>query len=203
MSSTDKGESSARREQILNVAAQIFSEQGVMRTTVRDIATACGILSGSLYHHFASKDEIVDSIVTSSWRDLIASIEPIVAEEKDPGALVKRLIDVNLRVAMRNRRAVIILQQDWHYLAESFAHIEEFRQQVDGIWIDALRRGVEAGVFHKDLDPVVVYHSILGSLNWIHTWYKPDGPLSIDQISDMQVNIFFRGLLVDQPGSRP
>jgi AcrR family transcriptional regulator len=203
MSSSDKGESSARREQILNVAAQIFSEQGVMRTTVRDIATACGILSGSLYHHFASKDEIVDSIVTSSWRDLIASIEPIVAEEKDPGALVKRLIDVNLRVAMRNRRAVIILQQDWHYLAESFAHIEEFRQQVDGIWIDALRRGIEAGVFHKDLDPVVVYHSILGSLNWIHTWYKPDGPLSIDQISDMQVNIFFRGLVADQPGSRP
>jgi len=52
-----------RRDVILERAADLFARQGVAATTVREIADAVGILSGSLYHHFASKDEIVDAIV--------------------------------------------------------------------------------------------------------------------------------------------
>jgi AcrR family transcriptional regulator len=195
VSSADKGESSARRDQILATAARIFAERGVMRTSIRDIAMACGILSGSLYHHFASKDEIVDSIVSASWQDLITSIEAVLARETDPADVVRELIRVNLGVAMRNRDAVRIIQQDWHYLAESFAHVVAYRATIDGIWVDSIRKAVDSGAFHAGLDPVIVYHSILGSLNWIHTWYRADGKLSPDEIAEVQVDIFFHGLV--------
>ena len=54
-----------RREELLELAAAMFAERGLRATTVRDIADAAGILSGSLYHHFSSKEEMVDEVLRS------------------------------------------------------------------------------------------------------------------------------------------
>ena len=51
-----------RRDELLELAAVMFAERGLRATTVRDIADSAGILSGSLYHHFASKEEMVDEV---------------------------------------------------------------------------------------------------------------------------------------------
>jgi AcrR family transcriptional regulator len=66
-----------RREVILREAAELFARQGVAATTVREIADAAGILSGSLYHHFTSKDEIVDAVVSSFLHDLRAAYDEV------------------------------------------------------------------------------------------------------------------------------
>ena len=59
--SSGKGES--RRNELLEIATRVFAEKGIASATVRDIAQEAGILSGSLYHHFASKEEMVKEIV--------------------------------------------------------------------------------------------------------------------------------------------
>ena len=54
-----------RRDELLELAAVMFAERGLRATTVRDIADSAGILSGSTYHHFASKEEMVDEVLRS------------------------------------------------------------------------------------------------------------------------------------------
>ncbi|HEX3947502.1 MAG TPA: helix-turn-helix domain-containing protein, partial [Acidimicrobiales bacterium] len=73
-----------RREAILNAAAQLFASKGVAATTVREIADAVGILSGSLYHHFRSKQSIVEEILTSYLEDLHKGYTSVLTERATP-----------------------------------------------------------------------------------------------------------------------
>jgi AcrR family transcriptional regulator len=81
-----------RREVIMERAADLFAKQGVAATTVREIAEAVGILSGSLYHHFASKDAIVDAIVSSFMDDLVTRYSAVLASGTDPASRLRGLV---------------------------------------------------------------------------------------------------------------
>ena len=72
-----------RREQLLAIAAGLFAEKGFKNTTVRDIADASGILSGSLYHHFDSKESMVDEILSSFQEELFGAYDEILASSDD------------------------------------------------------------------------------------------------------------------------
>ncbi len=81
---TNTPASTSRRQQILDTAAAVFAEKGIASTTVRDISDQVGIYSGSLYHHFKSKDEIVAGILEPIVASQAATLERIIAETDDP-----------------------------------------------------------------------------------------------------------------------
>ena len=70
---------SSRREELLAIAAELFAQRGFKNTTVRDIADAAGILSGSLYHHFDSKESMVDEILDTFQTDLFRRYDEVVS----------------------------------------------------------------------------------------------------------------------------
>src|ERR1044071_7466199 len=70
-----------RRDELLAIAARLFAERGFRNTTVRDIADASGILSGSLYHHFDSKESMVDEILQTFQNELFAGYDEILASK--------------------------------------------------------------------------------------------------------------------------
>ena len=75
-----------RRAELLGIAAELFAERGFRNTTVRDIADAAGILSGSLYHHFDSKEAMVDELLDTFQQELFATYDEIVASDRTPRA---------------------------------------------------------------------------------------------------------------------
>src|SRR5947208_14963208 len=83
---------SERRAELLELAAELFAERGVRATTVRDIADAAGILSGSLYHHFSSKEGMVDEILRGFLDDLFGRYREIVAAGLDSRATLEALV---------------------------------------------------------------------------------------------------------------
>ena len=87
-------QSSERRDQIMAIAAHLIARRGYSATTVRDIADEAGILSGSLYHHFSSKEAILQEILRNFMNTLLAKLERIEAEETDPRVQLDRLIAV-------------------------------------------------------------------------------------------------------------
>ena len=98
---------SERRAELLELAARMFAERGFRATTVRDIADAAGILSGSLYHHFDSKESMVDEILTGFLDELFGRYREIVAAGLPP--LTAAVTSANLtshRVGPRQRAAV-------------------------------------------------------------------------------------------------
>src|SRR4051812_6372832 len=106
-------ETEDRRAQILRVSAELFAELGYASTTVRNIAERTGLLSGSLYHHFDSKESILEEILREFIDDLVAQIEEQLAGTKgDPEEGLRRLITVTTLTIDRHRAAILTLQNE-------------------------------------------------------------------------------------------
>ncbi len=133
-----------RRERILASAAALFARKGVAATTVREIAIDVGILSGSLYHHFESKESMVDEIITSYFEDLRTRYKDVLAGESDPRTRLHDLIVASLEVAEAHPHATEIYQNDVNYLTqlERFSYlrnagkeVQNYRLMRDAVWL--------------------------------------------------------------------
>src|SRR5256885_9738491 len=87
-----RGSDSERRAELLELAARLFAERGLRATTVRDIADAAGILSGSLYHHFDSKESMVDEILRRFLDELFDRYRAIVGQHLGPRPTLEAVV---------------------------------------------------------------------------------------------------------------
>ena len=155
----DPADSLDRREVILGAAAELFAAKGVAATTVREIADAVGILSGSLYHHFASKQSIVEEILTSYLEDLQKSYAAVLSERATPSEQLHNLVCKSLETVTRHPHAAEIYQGDYGYLQTlpHFDYLKNVARDVQKAWLDVINAGVTQGDFRSDIDPRVFY----------------------------------------------
>ncbi|HEY8480117.1 MAG TPA: TetR/AcrR family transcriptional regulator, partial [Spirillospora sp.] len=107
---------SERREHLVKLAAELFAEKGYQATTVRNIADEAGILSGSLYHHFDSKESIVDEILSGFFDEIMASYRAVLDRGENPRETIAGLVRVAFASLEPHRAAITVMQNDWNYL---------------------------------------------------------------------------------------
>uniref|UniRef100_UPI0015C4E884 TetR/AcrR family transcriptional regulator n=1 Tax=Streptomyces sp. NRRL B-24572 TaxID=1962156 RepID=UPI0015C4E884 len=107
-----------RRREILDTAAEVFAAQGYDATTVRKIADAAGLLAGSLYYHFDSKESMLDEILASFLRELWGRYDAVLAAGLDPRQTIEALVTESFREIDRHRAAVAIYQKESRHLQE-------------------------------------------------------------------------------------
>lgn len=188
---------STRRDELLATAGQMFAEQGLRSTTVRDIADAAGILSGSLYHHFDSKESMVDEILRGFLEDLFARYREIAAAGLSAADTLRRLVVASFESIDAQRNAVAIYQDEAKRLAaqERFGYIGELNTEFRQLWHAVLRRGVDDGEFRADLDVELAYRFLRDTV-WVAVrWYRPGGALSADDIAEQYLSIVLDGML--------
>ena len=172
------------RGKLLQAAAHLFRNKGFERTTVRDLAGAVGILSGSIFHHFKSKDEILRAVMEETIVYNTALMQAALSESADPREKVLGLIRCELQSIMGGTgEAMGVLFHEWRSLsAEGQTVILVLRERYEQLWLDTLREAHQAGLFKGD--PFILRRFLSGALSWTETWFRPDGPLSLDQLSD-------------------
>ena len=196
--STDGPASQAptRREELLELAATMFAERGLRATTVRDIADSAGILSGSLYHHFSSKEEMVDELLRGFLDWLFSRYQEIVATEPNPLERLKGLFMASFEAIEDRHAQVVIYQDEANRLSghERFSYVEERNREQRKMWVDVLNQGIQEGYFRPDLDVDLVYRFIRDT-TWVSVrWYQPGGPLTADQVGRQYLAIVLGGI---------
>ena len=174
-----------RRAELLTIAARLFAERGVRATTVRDIADAAGILSGSLYHHFDSKESMVDEILQNFLGSLFSEYSEIVARGLAPLDTLTLIVQASFEAIHSQRDAVAIYQSEARRLAEqpNFAYIRTRLQEFRALWFGVLEGGIADGSFRADLDVELAYRFLRDTV-WVGvSWYRPEGSLTIEAIS--------------------
>jgi AcrR family transcriptional regulator len=197
--------SSTRRDEILAVAAGIFARQGISNTTVRDIGDEAGILSGSLYHHFSSKDEIVEAIIRSAL-DPDVELDVAVAHSRvDPVTALRELLMRALRFTHDHPDVAAIVSNSRHELAgtDRFDFIRARGTLIRASWVAVLERGKADGTFRPDLDADLAYKAMMGAISAMATWYRPDGARSIDEVGEAFADLFLRGMTTGAGRRRP
>ena len=185
-----------RHEQILAVAATLFARKGVAATTVREIADEVGILSGSLYHHFDSKEAMVDQILAPYLRDLRVACEEARSAPAGPAARLRGLISASLQVAAAHPHATEIYQSEVKYLTQSgrFGYLADAAAEVRKTWLRVIEDGIASGAFRPDVDPGIVYRLMRDAI-WLSVrWFKPGPGYSAAKFAADCTSLFLDGL---------
>jgi AcrR family transcriptional regulator len=187
---------SNRRAELLEIAAGLFAEKGFRNTTVRDIAEAAGILSGSLYHHFDSKESMVDEILRTFQEELFAAYDAVLASDDDPRTKIETCVQLSFGAIAEHPHEVAIFQNEAAYLGdfERFAYLAERNEQSRQVWVTLLREGVAAGALRNDLDVELTYRFIRDTV-WVAVrWYRPGRKYSHDDVADQYLTILLDGI---------
>ena len=195
-SAPDQDSGPTRREELLRIAAQLFAERGFKNTTVRDIADAAGILSGSLYHHFDSKESMVDELLDTFQTDLWKKYDEIEASDLTPKGKLEAIVRASFEAIGDHRNEVAIFQSDALYLAtfERFGYLIERNRKFRTLWTGLLEAGVASGELRADLDVALVYRFLRDTV-WVAVrWYRPGGSLSPADVADQYLAILLEGI---------
>lgn len=187
---------SERRDAIVRVASKIFAEKGYLGTTVREIADEAGILSGSLYHHFSSKEDLAFEVLSAYYRDLLAQFRKIAESNEEPRELFGEAIRVSCHGIADYPAAVSLIQRSGDHLLqmESFAELAKANDEMRNIWTRVIRAGIRDGIWGDEVDPNLVFRSIRDTLSGAAHWWKPGGRYKIDQIADQFTRLFLYGI---------
>ncbi len=175
-----------RRAAILEAAGRLFASRGFSATTVRDIADAVGLQSGSLYKYFASKEEIAGSLLSGYLDDLEESYAAALAGESDPRECFEAMVRSSFQVMARHRAAAELAQNDAKLLRTmpGLAQLTSRTDRIQREWLEVIARGRRNGAFREDLEPKFVYRFARDAMWFTVRWWQPDGSASIDQVAD-------------------
>ena len=183
------------RDEILDAAAQIFRVKGFHAASMQYIAQAVNLQKASLYHHVTSKQEILLALLDRALDMLIEHIEQEVNRPLPPDERLRLAIRAYLQALLENRDLAAVLLLEHRSLEPRYhtLHIPR-RDRFERLWRDMIQQGIHEHIFTTH-DPGTASRALLGSMNWIITWYRPEGAQSPEEISTQYAGLFLNGLL--------
>ncbi|MET8581643.1 TetR/AcrR family transcriptional regulator [Streptomyces collinus] len=188
----------ARRSELLATAAEVFAEQGYNATTVRAIADHAGMLAGSLYYHFDSKESMLEEILRTFLDELWDGYDTVLASGLGPRETLEALVTESFREIDRHRAAVAIYQKESRQLAaqDRFAFLADSQRRFEKAWLSTLEQGVARRVFRADLDVRLTYRFVRDTVWVAASWYRPGGQHSPEEIARQYLSMVLDGIAV-------
>jgi TetR/AcrR family transcriptional regulator, fatty acid metabolism regulator protein len=182
MSSSSR--SASRRQELLAAAVRVFARKGYHTCRVSDIADEAGVSHGLVYHYFASKDEVLETIFRDNWSPIAAAIEGIAAADDDPGDQIRKVAAVVLHSWRRDQDTVRVLVREISRSPVLQQQIGEFQRAFDALEA-IIARGQQSGAFDAALDPRFATYALWGTLDEILTGWVlgrlPGGDDDVDR----------------------
>jgi AcrR family transcriptional regulator len=184
-----------RRDQVVEAAVMLFSRKGYHGTTVRDIAIASGMLSGSLYAHVTSKEDLLYEIVSTAAQQFLAALAPIVAGEGSATMKLRAAMVAHVNVVAGSQMGATVFLHEWKALSEPrLSEISAQRQAYESLLGEIIRQGMASGEF-RVLDEKFARLLVLSAVNWLYEWYNRDGPLGPDAVADKYADLLLQGFM--------
>ncbi len=181
------------RGRLLAAAAHLFRVKGFERTTVRDLAQEVGIQSGSIFHHFRTKEEILRCVMEEVIHLNTDRLRGSMDGATSPQEKLLRLIKAELNSIVGDTgEAMAVLIFEWRCLKEdSQKYLLELRNHYERIWLNVLEEAKQQGLLAPDRDVVVLRRLLGGALAWTNYWYKTEGKMDIEQLAQQSLYMVF------------
>ena len=189
-------DSEERWEEILAAASQIFLEKGYEAASLQDIASAVGILKGSVYYYIKTKEDLLYELVRRAQVERMHVIEegPTVSGAPAPERL-RAFIARWMAETEQQRVWNIVAERDFRKLsAPRLKTVIERRDRFSGFVKAIIDDGVKENRFDPDVDTSVATNTIFELMNTSRMWYQPTGRLSLGEIGDWYATFVIRGL---------
>lgn len=186
--SSKNAEKGARRDDILQAAAALFASKGYAATSIRDIADSVGLLSGSLYYHFTSKEEILLEAHARGVAQVTEAVRAAIEAHSEPWQTITAACKAHLSVLLGPSPFSQVITPQFPGSFEGALRQTLLDQRND---YEALLKGLVTDLSLPDqVDARLFRLALLGALNWAQTWYRESGPSSPEEIANDIIDMF-------------
>jgi len=182
-----------RRDAILRTAIEIFRRDSYNRTTLETIANELFMTKAGIYHYFASKNEIIDAICE---RSSAATHDAVMTAREGRGnaaARLERMVEAYAEACMTEPGFAVLMRNLNEVSPAVLAGVQGRTKAIAGAFRETLEQGMRRRAFAK-ADAGVTAFGILGTINWLYAWFRPDGRLPADEVRATLVAFVLRGV---------
>jgi len=183
------------RQEILRAAARLFQQRGYDATSMNDVAAALKLSKGGLYHHFQSKDEILFHIMSHAMQITEERVVKVARRIEGVEERLRTLIRLHIQVVLSPEdREITVMLHENHPLPPALRRKINARKKDYLVFVENLIGEVQRKRNSlSSVTPRAAAFALVGMINWIYQWYKPDGPLTGDALVQQYTDIFFHG----------
>jgi AcrR family transcriptional regulator len=188
------------RQEILRTAARLFQQRGYDATSMNDVAAALKLSKGGLYHHFQSKDEILFEIMDHAMEITQERVIAPVRGIADPEERLRTLIRLHIELVLSPRdREITVMLHENHPLPPGLRKRINVRKKEYVHFLEQLMTDVQNKVRKPQggkgkVSPRAAAFALLGMINWIYQWYKPEGDLQAQNLIPQFTELIFGGI---------
>ncbi|WEG15201.1 TetR/AcrR family transcriptional regulator [Alkalihalophilus pseudofirmus] len=179
---------SKKKKQILASAIEIINRKGYNGATMEEIAAELLMTKGSLYYYFKNKSDLMyqcHNFVLSQATDELRNIlnQAGSTEERSIKEFLQLMIAAHIKYAIKEKETFnLIMEPKQFFNKEQLVLVLQLRREYEGLFEEIISRGMKSGEFSVE-EPAFIRMFILGSMNWVQQWYKPNGRLTIDELT--------------------
>lgn len=184
-----------RRRQILQAAVRLFYEAGFEGASLRDLSAKVGINKATIYHYFPSKEDILFELVHRIGQELLAGVREAFERGGEPVHVLESMIRFQIGYVENHVEEIKVLVEEKKSLRADLQQTSlDTETEILRCYKEAILRCQAAGAV-RPLHATTAAFGILGQINWLYHWYKPEGPLTLRELADAVVSLLFHGLL--------
>lgn len=190
----------AKRDELVDIAAQQFKQSGYRATTLAEIGHKAGLDRATVYYYFGSKEELFRECLRHGVEANVRACKAIFDDDsRSPRRRLEDVIHQLMSAYDANfPNMYVYIQEEMSRIATEKSiwarEIAEQTRQFEHIVIDLLGQAQDAGTMRKDIPILLAANAIFGMLNWTHRWYSPGGKHSAREVSEAFVAIYFDGM---------
>jgi AcrR family transcriptional regulator len=190
-------DSKQKLREICRIAARIFYEKGYDGASMQDIAQAVKLTKAGLYHHVGSKDRLLFEIMNYGMDILDETVLARVRDIADPREKLRQTIigHIDLIVRARDQEITVILHENRSLKGALRKKINARKRNYIHYLEGLIGQVQEQAGAPPPISPRLAAFALLGMINWLYQWFRPEGPTRQNELAEAYVDFFFRGLL--------
>jgi AcrR family transcriptional regulator len=183
------------KEKIIEVAVNLFGEKGFAATSIREIANQLNISVAALYYYFKSKEDLLFTIIESIGNDLLGILQKAKEDSDDPLEQLKKMLRGQICLVPKKRNRVKVFVEEQHNLSKKDKKIiyQQHRKIYD-IYVDQLKELKRRKILSVE-PPFLAAFAVFGMVNWCYRWYRENRNLSIEDVAEALITVFFYGVI--------
>jgi len=181
--------------EIQRVVSHLFAYKGYHSTSMREIARKLGMNQSSLYHYFRSKEEILYTLMNDAIDNALSTLERICASDLSPRDKLNKMLHFYTQYYAGDPERLILLVNEQNSLSSEHRHVLVDKQRRYIRLFQGIFEELEEHQLTKEIPRSVAIFAFLGMVHYTIKWYQKEGPVGLERLADIFVEIFTRGIL--------
>jgi len=178
---------------VLRAAIDLFNRKGYDATSIGDVADELGVTKSAVYHHVRSKEQLLSEALDEALEELEAAVTRAVTADGSAYERLRGVVRHSVEVLVDHQPAVTLLLRV-HGNSDTEQAALKRRRAIDARLAVLVSQAAAEGALRTDVDPELVSRLVFGMVNSLVEWYRPSGPVAVEQLADAVTAIAFQGL---------